>query len=89
MEAPARSISPPTSIFTAVRLLAERRGFRTVSLTTQSEFLVGAGLEAELQTLQASPDLTLADYTRARSGVVRMLDPRHMGKFRVLTLARG
>jgi SAM-dependent MidA family methyltransferase len=75
--------------FTAVRRLAETLGFRTVSLTTQSEFLVTAGLEEELRALQASPDLTLADYTRARSGIVRMLDPRHMGRFRVLTLARG
>jgi SAM-dependent MidA family methyltransferase len=75
--------------FSAVRRLAETLGFRTVSLTTQSEFLVAAGLEEELRALQASPDLTLADYTRARSGIVRMLDPRHMGRFRVLTLARG
>jgi SAM-dependent MidA family methyltransferase len=74
--------------FTAARRLAERGGFRTVSLTTQSEFLVAAGLEAELQALQASPDLTVADYTRARSGIIRMLDPRHMGSFRVLTLSR-
>jgi SAM-dependent MidA family methyltransferase len=74
--------------FTAVAQLAAGRGFRTVSLTTQSEFLVAAGLEAELRVLQASPDLTLADYTRARSGIVRMLDPRHMGRFRVLTLER-
>jgi len=75
--------------FTAVRQLAEARGFRTVSLTTQSEFLVAAGLEEELRALQAAPDLTLADYTRARSGIVRMLDPRHMGRFRVLLLAQG
>jgi SAM-dependent MidA family methyltransferase len=75
--------------FTAVQRLAAARGFGTVSLTTQSEFLVAAGLEAELQALQASPDLTLADYTRARSGIIRMLDPRHMGRFRVLILARG
>ena len=75
--------------FTAVRRLAERRGLLTVALSTQSEFLVAAGLEDELRALQASPDLTLADYTRARSGIVRMLDPRHMGRFRVLILARG
>ncbi|MGD0248426.1 MAG: SAM-dependent methyltransferase [Candidatus Limnocylindrales bacterium] len=75
--------------FTAVRRLAASHGLRTVSLTTQSEFLVAAGLEEELRALQASPGLTLADYTRARSGIVRMLDPRHMGRFRVLTLARG
>ncbi|MFI5258411.1 MAG: class I SAM-dependent methyltransferase [Candidatus Limnocylindrales bacterium] len=74
--------------FTAVARLATDQGLRTVSLTTQSEFLVAAGLEEELRALQSSPELTLADYTRARSGIVRMLDPRHMGRFRVLTLAR-
>jgi SAM-dependent MidA family methyltransferase len=75
--------------FTALRLLGERRGLRTVALHTQSEFLMAAGLEAELQALQASPDLDAAAYMRARSGVVRLLDPRHLGRFRVLTLARG
>jgi SAM-dependent MidA family methyltransferase len=75
--------------FTALELLAERRGFRSAGLTTQQEFLVAAGLESELRALQASPELTLTDYARARSGIVRMLDPRHMGRFRVLTLERG
>ncbi|MGZ6268456.1 MAG: class I SAM-dependent methyltransferase [Candidatus Limnocylindrales bacterium] len=77
--------------FTALGLLAERRGFRIAGggLATQQEFLVAAGLELELQALQASPELTLADYMRARSGILRMLDPRHMGRFRVLTLERG
>ena len=74
--------------FTAVGQLAARHGFRTVSETTQSEFLVAAGLEDEWRALQASPALTIADYTRARSGIVRMLDPRHMGRFRVLVLVR-
>jgi SAM-dependent MidA family methyltransferase len=74
--------------FTALAVLAERRGLRAASLETQSEFLVGAGLEAELRALQASPETSVEDYLRARSGIVRMLDPRHMGRFRVLTLAR-
>ncbi len=74
--------------FTALAVLGEWRGLRSVALTTQSEFLVAAGLESELQALQASPATTIADYLRARSGIVRMLDPRHMGRFRVLTLAR-
>jgi SAM-dependent MidA family methyltransferase len=74
--------------FTALGLLAERRGFASVGLTTQQEFLVAAGLESELRALQASPELTFADYARARSGIVRMLDPRHMGRFQVLTLER-
>ena len=75
--------------FTAVMQLAARRGFSAQTLTTQQEFLIAAGLESELRALQASPDLTFADYTRARSGIVRMLDPRHMGRFRVLVAARS
>jgi SAM-dependent MidA family methyltransferase len=74
--------------FTAVAQLAARRGFSTRVLSSQQEFLMGAGLESELQVLQASPDLTFAEYTRARSGIVRMLDPRHMGGFRVLIAER-
>jgi SAM-dependent MidA family methyltransferase len=74
--------------FTAVAQLAAGHGLRTLPLTTQSEFLVAAGLEDELRALQAAPDLEPADYLRARSGIVRMLDPRHMGRFRVLTLER-
>jgi SAM-dependent MidA family methyltransferase len=74
--------------FTALRLLGERHGFRAAPLATQPEFLVAAGLEAELQALQATPDLAAADYMRARSGIVRMLDPRHMGRFKVLTLEK-
>jgi SAM-dependent MidA family methyltransferase len=74
--------------FTAVQVLAERRGLHSVALTTQSEFLIAAGLESELQALQSSPETTAEAYLRARSGVVRMLDPRHMGRFRVLTLER-
>jgi SAM-dependent MidA family methyltransferase len=89
--------------FTAVARLAERRGFVTgglaerspfpvvggiAGLATQQEFLVAAGLESELQALQSSPETTAEDYLRARSGIVRMLDPRHTGRFRVLTLER-
>jgi len=62
--------------FTALGLLAERRGFVFAGLATQQEFLVAAGLELELQALQASPELTLADYMRARSGILRMLPIR-------------
>jgi SAM-dependent MidA family methyltransferase len=74
--------------FTALKILGERRGLRPVALITQSEFLVKSGLESELRALQESPNTTAEDYLRARSGVVRMLDPRHMGRFRVLELER-
>jgi len=87
-EAPGETDITAHVDFTAVAQVAAPLGFGTVSLTTQSEFLVAAGLEEELRALQSSPDLTPADYTRARSGIVRMLDPRHMGRFRVLVLER-
>ena len=47
--APGRSDLTAHVDFTAVQYLAAARGFRTVSLTTQSEFLVAAGLEEELR----------------------------------------
>jgi SAM-dependent MidA family methyltransferase len=74
--------------FTALQVLGERRGLRSAALTTQSEFLVASGIESELRALQESRSTTAADYLRARSGLVRMLDPRHMGRFRVLELRR-
>jgi SAM-dependent MidA family methyltransferase len=74
--------------FTALQVLAEQHGLRAVSLSTQSDFLMSSGLELELRALQESPETTAKDYLRARSGIVRMLDPRHMGRFRVLELRR-
>ena len=68
--------------FTALHAAAERRGFVAEPLATQQHFLIDAGLETELQSLQASPELSLAAYARARSGIVRMLAPRHMGRIR-------
>ncbi len=74
--------------FTALAVLAERCAWRNEGLTSQSEFLVSIGLEADLQSLQASPDTDVQDYLLARSAIARLLDPRRMGRFRVLTLAR-
>jgi SAM-dependent MidA family methyltransferase len=75
--------------FTALERLAATTGFRTVSRSNQSDFLVAVGLEEELRALQSSPDLVLADYARARSAILRLLDPRHIGRFQVLTLERN
>jgi SAM-dependent MidA family methyltransferase len=75
--------------FTAVARLGGERGFSFAGLRTQSEFLVEAGLETELRALQADPSTSIDDYLRARSGIVRMIDPRRMGGFRVLTLEHG
>jgi SAM-dependent MidA family methyltransferase len=75
--------------FTAVSRLAGRHGLRTVSQTTQSEFLVAAGLEREWQAFRESTRLDAPQYLRARSGIVRLIDPRRLGGFRVLTLQRA
>lgn len=74
--------------FSALQRLAEARGLIPLGLVKQSEFLVAAGLADELRALQASEATTFEDYARARAGVVRMLDPRAMGRFRVLLLGR-
>ena len=74
--------------FTAVRAAAERHGFRSGTLRSQAEFLLGAGLESEWQAIRASA-LTAADYTTARAAILRLLDPRHLGGFRVLELVRA
>ncbi len=87
-DAPGRTDLTAHVDFTALQTLAERRGFTAAGLATQQEFLVAAGLEAELQALQASPQTAIEDYLRARSAIVRLLDPRQMGSFRVLTLSR-
>jgi SAM-dependent MidA family methyltransferase len=73
---------------TAVSRLAERHGLRTVGSAGQSEFLLASGLEAEWEAIRTAPDLDAAGYAAARSAVVRLLDPRHLGGFRVVTLAK-
>jgi SAM-dependent MidA family methyltransferase len=75
--------------FTAVSRLAGEHGLRTVSQTTQSEFLVASGLEREWQAFRESTRLDAPEYLRARSGIVRLIDPLRLGGFRVLTLERA
>jgi SAM-dependent MidA family methyltransferase len=74
--------------FTAVARLAERHGLRTVASEPQPAFLMAAGLEAEWEAVRTDPDLDAAGYMAARSAVVRLLDPHHLGRFRVVTLTK-
>jgi SAM-dependent MidA family methyltransferase len=75
--------------FTAVQLAAQRHGFEPLGLTTQAEFIIGAGAEELLERVRSDPRTDLAAWVELRSAVVRMLDPRAMGGFRVLMLARN
>ena len=73
---------------TAVERAAARAGLVHLGTTTQAEFLVGLGIEARLQAIQADPSTTLEAYLAVRSGLLRLLDPAATGRFRVMGFAR-
>jgi SAM-dependent MidA family methyltransferase len=75
--------------FTAVERAAGERGWRTIGFASQARFLVGAGLEDILRARQADPDLAMTDYLALRASLMRLIDPRALGDFRVLALDRG
>ena len=66
-----------------------RHGLDHLGTTTQAEFLVGLGTEDLLRAIQADPATTMEDYLAVRSGLVRLLDPAAMGRFRVMAFGRG
>ncbi|HLT19891.1 MAG TPA: SAM-dependent methyltransferase, partial [Thermomicrobiales bacterium] len=73
--------------FTAVEAAAREAGFTVLGLTTQAEFVAGLGIErdlVEVLELARNPD----EYLAARAAVMELLDPRGLGRFRVLVLAR-
>jgi len=73
---------------TAVERAAHAAGLTTIGITTQAEALMGLGIEARLQAIQADPATTFEDYTLVRSSLVRLLDPAAMGRFRVMAFGR-
>lgn len=74
---------------TAVQRATERAGLDTLGVTTQAEFLVGAGIGERLEAIRNDPVTTLVDYLELRASLVRLLDPAAMGRFRVIALGRG
>jgi len=74
--------------FTAVERAAAAHAWRTLGLTTQAEFLVGAGLAELLAARRSEPTLSAKDYLALRASVARLLDPLALGGFRVLVLGR-
>ena len=73
----------------AVERAAIVAGLTHLGATTQAEFLVGLGTEELLQAIQADPATTMESYLAVRSALVRLLDPRAMGRFRVMAFGRG
>ena len=50
---------------------------------------MGLGVEGLLEEARSNSALTMGEYVDLRSGLVRLLDPRATGGFRVLVFGRG
>ncbi|HMM43628.1 MAG TPA: SAM-dependent methyltransferase, partial [Thermomicrobiales bacterium] len=73
--------------FSAVARAAEETGCDVLGLTTQANFVAGLGVDDLLIRMQRNTDPV--EYIRARETVMHLLDPRGLGRFRVLVLGRG
>jgi SAM-dependent MidA family methyltransferase len=74
---------------TALDRAAEVAGLRSAGATTQASFLAALGLGEMLADLGREPDIATSTYVEARASVARLIDPRHLGAFRVLAWSRG
>lgn len=74
--------------FTAVERAATALGLTTLGLTSQAEFLVGAGAEELVDRVRSDPRTDFGEWLALRSALGRLLDPRATGAFRVLILGR-
>jgi SAM-dependent MidA family methyltransferase len=74
--------------FSALSEAATRAGFDVVGLTTQAEFVAGLGIDGLLLEIQRRASLP-EEYVAARSAVMELLDPRGLGRFRVLILSKN
>jgi SAM-dependent MidA family methyltransferase len=74
---------------TTVSAAAEAAGLAPLGITTQAEFLAGAGVEQLLRDVQGNPATTLESYVALRAGLMRLLDPAATGRFRVMAFGRA
>jgi SAM-dependent MidA family methyltransferase len=74
--------------FTAVSRAAQARGMTELGLTTQAYFFAGLGIEELLLGIQRAATDPYS-YLNAREAVMHLLDPRGLGRFRVLVLGKG
>jgi len=73
----------------AVRAAARHAGLAPLGETTQAELLAAVGTGELVSAMLRRPGASLQDALHLRSAVARLLDPRGMGRFRVLALERG
>jgi len=72
----------------ALERAADSAGLEQVGSTDQARFLASLGLGELLADLGRAASTDPGDYLEARSAVARLLDPRHLGGFRVLAWGR-
>jgi SAM-dependent MidA family methyltransferase len=72
----------------ALERAASDAGLVLIGSTTQAQFLARLGLGELLADLGRQPGTDPRDYIEARAAVARLLDPRHLGAFRVLAWSR-
>lgn len=73
--------------FTAISQAAQTSGLTELGLTTQAYFLAGLGIDQVLLELQKTTTDAQA-YITARNAVMHLIDPRGLGRFRVLILGK-
>ncbi len=73
--------------FTAISQAAQTGGMIELGLTTQQLFLAGLGIEQVLLEMQGTVDAQ--SYITARHALMHLIDPRGLGRFRVLVLGKG
>ncbi|HEX2282753.1 MAG TPA: SAM-dependent methyltransferase, partial [Thermomicrobiales bacterium] len=72
--------------FTAISQAAQQGDMAELGLTTQAYFLAGIGIDQILLDLQRTLDAQ--SYITARNAVMHLIDPRGLGRFRVLILGK-
>jgi SAM-dependent MidA family methyltransferase len=73
---------------TALQRAARSAGLGALGDTSQARFVAALGLGELLSALGRGPGTEPEAYLIARSAVARLLDPRHLGAFRVLLWGR-
>jgi SAM-dependent MidA family methyltransferase len=71
--------------FTSVRRAGEQAGLRTLGLTSQSEFLMGLGIQEALMGETGDLEERMA----RRQAVMELIDPGGLGRIRVLVQGKG
>lgn len=74
---------------TALHRTAGEAGLLPAGDMSQARFVAALGLGELLAELGADPATDPRDYLAARSCVIRLIDPRHLGAFRVVAWTRG